>query len=374
MRVLGTGRRSGVEEYTEQVVSHMIPRAPDVQWKLFYSGRTPLQRRSWMEYSNVRVIDTGWSNRMLWLATRLRGRPYLDHMVGGADVFFFPHFLLGALSQNCRRVMTWHDLSYERMPHLLSLHRRVWHQFQMRPRFQAALADKIIAVSQATAQDLQDVYALESERIAVVSSGVDPDLRRVSEVEIQRWRTAQGIDAPFVLALGTREPRKNLPALIAAWDRARRDPALRNLHLVLAGPVGWMEREILQAIGAAHAPHEVHILEHVSREDRATVLSAASALVYPSLMEGFGFPPLEAMACGTPVIASATSSLFETVGDAGLLVDPYRIDSLAGALSALVTDAGLRSRLIARGFDRVSLFTWERAARATLSEIFSVLE
>jgi glycosyltransferase involved in cell wall biosynthesis len=135
-----------------------------------------------------------------------------------------------------------------------------------------------------------------------------------------------------------------------------------------------MEREILQAIRATHAPHEVHILEHVSREERATILSAASLLVYPSLMEGFGFPPLEAMACGTPVIASATSSLFETVGDAGLLVDPYRIDGLAAAISALATDAGLRSRLIARGLDRVGLFTWERAAQATLSEILSVLE
>jgi len=374
IRVLGTGRHSGIEEYTEQILSHMIAQAPDVHWKLFYSGRAPLVRRDWMSAQNVSVFETGLSNRLVWLTTKFFGMPRLDEQVGGADVFFFPHFLLGVLSPACKRIMTWHDLSYEKMPHLLSPYRRFWHAVQMQPRHQAHTADRIIAVSSATAQDIVDSYGISRQRVAVVPSGIDPLLRRSSEVEITSWRTLRNIQAPFVLALGTREPRKNLPALIRAWDVARKQSAFRAVHLVIAGQAGWMERDIVRAIATTHTPREVHIIENIDRDERQRILSAASVLAYPSLMEGFGFPPLEAMACGTPVLTSATSSLFETVGDAGLLVDPYRVDQVAAGLVALHADPGLRSRMIARGLERVGLFSWQRSAQATLAEIRSVLQ
>lgn len=373
LRVLGTGRMSGVEEYTEQVVSHMVGLPSDVHWKLFYSGRTPLARRAWMQSPTVSVHEFNRSNRFLWLTTRLTGRPKLDRLVGGADVFFFPHFILGALSPDCRRVMTWHDLSYERMPYLLSPYRRFWHAVQMQPRRQALSADRIIAVSESTAADVSAVYGVARSTIGVVHSGIDPALRRASEPAVQQWRKNRGLDAPFVLAMGTREPRKNLPALIRAWDRMRRSPSLGDMHLVIAGPSGWREGAISHAIRAVQSPESVHIIDGIDRAERPLVLSAASVLVYPSLMEGFGFPPLEAMACGTPVVASANSSLIETAGDAALLVDPYRIDGIAEAIRSILTDAGLRTRLISRGYERSGVFTWPRAAQQTLSEIMSVL-
>ena len=374
IRVLGTGRRSGIEEYTEQIVAHMIALAPVIHWKLFYSGRTPLVRRAWMDAPNVSIYETGLSNRLLWLSSALFHRPKLDRLVGGADAFFFPHFLLGALSSSCKRIMTWHDLSYEKMPYLLSPYRRLWHALQMRPRAQAQMSNRIISVSAATAQDVVDTYGIPASRVAVVASGIDASIRRVSEADIASWRAHRNIQAPFVLALGTREPRKNLPALIRAWDRARKEPAFRSVHLVLAGESGWMERDIELARAATHTPHEVRIMEGVGRDERSVILSAASLLAYPSLMEGFGFPPLEAMACGTPVLAGATSSLFETVGDAGLLANPYRNDELVAGLLALHTDLSLRSRMIGRGLERAALFSWQRAAQATLAEILSVLE
>lgn len=378
IRVLGTGRMSGVEEYTEQLLAHMVPFGTDVQWKLFYSGRRPLTalpagRQAWMELPNVKVFETGLSNRALWLRTRLTGRPFLDAIVGGADVFFFPHFLLGALSPACRRVMTWHDLSYERMPHLLSWHRRRWHDMQMRPRVQARASDRIIAVSQSTADDLADVYSIVPERIAVVHSGTDPLLRRPSEQNIRHWRESRGIEGSFILALGTREPRKNLPALVAAWDTLRRGEGMQGIELVIAGQSGWMEQELMRAVRATRAPGMVKFIERVERTERPMILSAASVLVYPSLLEGFGFPPLEAMACGTPVVAGATSSVAEVIADAGLLVDPYRVDGLVAALEAVLLDAGLRSRLIARGYERVARFSWPDTARQTLQEICSVV-
>lgn len=378
IRVLGTGRMSGVEEYTEQLLAHMVPIGADVQWKLFYSGRRPLTalpagRQAWMELPNVKVFETGMSNRALWLRTRLTGRPFLDTIVGGADVFFFPHFLLGALSSACRRVMAWHDLSYERMPQLLTGHRRRWHDIQMRPRAQARASDRIIAVSQSTADDLTAVYGIAPEHIAVVHSGTDPLLRRSSEQNIRHWRESRGIEGPFILALGTREPRKNLPALVTAWDILRRGEGMQDVQLIIAGQPGWMEQELMRAVRVTRAPGMVKFIDPVERAERPLLLSAASVLVYPSLLEGFGFPPLEAMACGTPVVAGATSSVAEVIADAGLLVDPYRVDGLVHALEAVLLDAGLRSRLVARGYERVARFSWSDAARQTLQQLRSVV-
>ncbi len=374
VRVLSTGRTSGIEEYTEQLLAHMVPLdSPDVQFKVLYGGRQPLTRRAWMDAPNVSIHDTGMPNRALWLRTRLTGRPFFDAIVGGADVFFFPHFLLGALSPACRRVMTWHDLSYERMPHLLSWHRRRWHDLQMRPRAQARASDRIIAVSQSTADDLIQWYGIPPERVAVVYSGVDALLRRPSEQIIRKWCLSRDIDGPFVLALGTREPRKNLPALVVAWDALRRREGMHDLQLVIAGQSGWMEDELTKAIRATRAPGMVRLLDGISRDERPLILSAASVLAYPSLLEGFGFPPLEAMACGTPVVASATSSVAEVIGDAGLLVDPYRVDGLTTALESAVGDAGLRSRLVAKGYERVARFSWSDTARQTLQQIRSVV-
>ncbi|MCC6405442.1 MAG: glycosyltransferase family 4 protein [Candidatus Yanofskybacteria bacterium] len=374
IRVLGTGRVSGIEEYTEQLLAHLLPLDGSVQWKLFFAGRHQLARRPWMDLPNVSLYDARTSNRVLWARTWLTGRPHLDRLVGGADAFFFPHFLLGELSSDCRRVMTWHDLSYERMPYLLSWHRRRWHDVQMRPRTHARASDRVIAVSQATADDLVQLYGIPQERISVVHSGIDPQLRRASEQDIARWRERHGIVNPFILALGTREPRKNLPALVRAWDALRRRGDMRRVDLVLVGQDGWLEGPLYEAIRTSKDPHRVRFVGPIDAQDRACALSAASVLAYPSLLEGFGFPPLEAMACGTPVVASATSSLIEVVGDAGILVDPYRVDGLAGALEAVLQDAGLRSRMAAKGYERAARFTWSTAAERTLAVLRSVAE
>jgi glycosyltransferase involved in cell wall biosynthesis len=372
-RIFSTGRTSGIEEYARHILAHMVPLGDDVRWKIFYNGRLPLVREPWMQAPQVSVHDNGTSNRLLWLRTRLTGRPFLDELVGGTDVFFFPHFLLGALSPGCHRVMTWHDLSYERMPELLSWHRRRWHAVQMQPRRQAALADKIVAVSQSTADDLVQRYGISESRIAVVHSGIDPRLRRPSEPNVQQWRDARDLNGPFILALGTREPRKNLPALVMAWDMLRRQEGMQDVGLVIAGSPGWKERELIEAIASTRAPGMVKLLDRIEDDERPLLLSAASVLAYPSLLEGFGFPPLEAMACGTPVVASATTSVAEVIADAGLLADPYRIDGLSAALYAVLRDAGLRTRLVARGYERASKYSWDSAAQQTLQHIRSVV-
>lgn len=364
IRVLGTGRRSGIEEYTEQLLAHLIPLDPSVRYKLFSAGRQPIPIRDWMRAPNVELHNTGRSNRALWLKTRLTGRPYIDEMVGGAEVFFFPHFLLGATSRNCRRVMTWHDLSYERMPHLLSWGRRLWH-WQMRPRHQVRTADRIIAVSASTARDIESMYGIAPDRITMVHSGIHPDMHRPDERTLHGFRVRTGLPERFILTLGTREPRKNLAAVVRAFDMlASRFP---EHHLVIAGADGWHEEALRRAIASSPVRDRIHTRGPVPQEQRASLISLASVVAYPSWLEGFGFPPLEAMACGTPVVASATSAVAEICGDAVLLVHPSSIDGIAEAIAAVLGDAALRQRLREAGKERALRFSWQKAAEQTLS-------
>jgi len=374
LRVLGTGRRTGIEEYTLRLLERLVPLGSgEFGFTLLYAGRRPLERQAWMNLPGVRIADTGLSNRLLWARTRLTGRPFLDRLAGGADAVFFPHFLLGATSPGVRRIMTWHDLSYERMPELFSLRQRIWHRFQMRPRAQAASADRIIAVSGSTRRDLIRRYGIPEGKVVTVHSGVDASLRHPAEGDIERFRARWRLPRRFVLALGTREPRKNLECLIAAFDRLAGQRRFADLHLISVGPDGWLWSRTASRVAASPFRTRIRLMQPVADADRALLLSAASVLAYPSLLEGFGFPPLEAMACGTPVVAGGTSALWETVGDGGLLVDPYAPDRLAHALAAVLDDAGLRAALIARGGVQAARFTWDAAARGTLDVIRSVL-
>lgn len=365
IRVLTTGRRSGVEEYTERLLEHLLPPDDGTEFILFSAGRQAPPERPWMRLPHVRSVHIGGSNRLLMLRTRLTGAPLLDREVGGADAFFFPHFLLGATSSACRRIMTWHDLSYESMPELLDWRRLWWHRFQMQPRRQAAAVDHIIAVSESTRRDLLANYALEPERISVVHSGVDAALTRPSEGDLERFRLRMGLPRRFILSLATREPRKNHDALLTAFERLAEDRRFDDVQLLLVGPCGWRWGSMTRRISASSVRTRIRVVDGVEPGERPYWLGAAAVLAYPSLLEGFGFPPLEAMACGTPVVAAASSSMLEVAGDAAMLADPYRPAQLAAALAGLLTDEPLRERCIRRGRERARAFSWERTAART---------
>lgn len=352
IRVLGTGRTTGVEEYTDRLLAHLISIAPNVHFKLFSAGRRPIARRPWMDASNVSLFETGFSNRWLWFQTRCAGRPYLDQLVGGADVFFFPHFLLGATTSECRRVLTIHDLSFERFPELFSFGRRLWHRFQMQPRRQVQEADRIIAVSESTRRDLMSLYGVEPGMITTIHSGIDP-------------MPPHRPEGNYLLMLGTIEPRKNIEAVVAAFERL---PAvLGDTQLIIAGPVGWLWRRIVDRIRRSPRRSAIHLVHDITDQERRRLLSGARALIYPSLLEGFGFPPLEAMACGTPVIAAANSSILQVSGGGALLINPYSVDEIEQALWNVLNDAKLRDMLTQRGLRTISQYSWRSTAEQTLA-------
>ena len=178
-------------------------------------------------------------------------------------------------------------------------------------------------------------------------------------------RRKYGLDFPFVLYVGTIEPRKNLGRLLQAFRRLKSRPGIKH-RLVVAVGLGWLYQDVLREMEELSAENEIAFLGRVDDSDLPALYSLSDIFVFPSLYEGFGLPPLEAMACGRPVVCSNASSLPEVIGDAGILVSPYDVDGLTDAMAQLIADPDRRALLGQRGLARSREFTWERSARRLL--------
>lgn len=263
-----------------------------------------------------------------------------------------------------RLVATIHDLGFLRVPATFS--RTFVKRSTVLVRRTARRADRVLTGSAFSREDLISEYGLDPEKVVVVPYGVGPEFIAAPEApESAAARVLErlGIAKPYILSVGRLNPRKNLPALARAFVRMKMVTGL-PYRLVLAGPEDFGTEEILSAVSGA-AP-DVIVAGLVPDADLPLLYREAEIFVYPSLFEGGGLPVLEAMAAGTPVIASRTSSLPEMAGGAGMLVDPESVDDIAGALVRLSTDPGLRGELREKGRARARTMTWEEAARATL--------
>jgi len=266
------------------------------------------------------------------------------------EVLFVPAHVIPAICP-VPAVVTVHDLGYRYFPDAHPLTQRLY--LDLSTRFSARAAKHILADSEATKRDLTKFYGTSPEKISVVYPGRDETLTRMDAAAM---RAKYNLPEKYLLHVGTLQPRKNLLRLIEA----------STLHasrftLVLVGRAGWLSEPILAAARAAN----VRWLEFVPDEDLAGLYSGAEAFVFPSLYEGFGFPVLEAMACGAPVICADTSSLPEVAGDAALRVNPLDTAALAAAIERITTDAELRAALITKGYEQVKKFSWAKAAQKT---------
>jgi glycosyltransferase involved in cell wall biosynthesis len=279
-----------------------------------------------------------------------------------AHVHYFASPRLG-----CPAVVTVHDVSYARAPELFSRRDRSLFAFV---RGSVRRAARVIAVSEFTRADVCELYGLDPAKVVAVPNGVGPSFRPLPEATA-RVRERFGIDRPFVLCVGALQPRKNVPLAIEAY--ARLVGRGTECELVVAGGDRGGRLEVLDAILRTRLTGRVHLVGHVEDGELPALYSAARTLVFPSLYEGFGLPALEAMACGTPVIASNTTGLAEAVGDAGLTVDPRSADDLAEAMARVLNDDALRERLVATGHARAAAFTWTRTAQATADVYRDVL-
>jgi glycosyltransferase involved in cell wall biosynthesis len=314
--------------------------------------------RGWWATMRTRVERRLWRNPELSLATDPPG-----------DVFHATNHVFPFRVRRVPTVLTVHDLTIPLFPE--------WHPARRLALMGPALApsadraNRIVTPSHHTRNDLLKLLPVEPERVVVIPEGIDPIFAPQGEAEVAaRLAPLDLRPGSYLLFLGTIEPRKNLTRLLQAVESAGSDVGV----LVLAGGHGWNNAPIRDAIARLARAGRVRALGYVPDDLRPPLLAGARAFVYPSLYEGFGLPPLEAMACGAPVVTSNVSSLPEVVGDAGLYVDPTDVPALAEALIRIWGDDALRADLRARGLARAAEFSWDRTARLTLDVYRAVLE
>lgn len=276
----------------------------------------------------------------------------------------------------CPTVVSVHDISFEHYPQFFSP--RDLLILKMLVPLSVRRAARVVTLSQHAKREIVARYGLAAEKVAVTYLAAADHFQPVTDASmLQAVRRKYGLgDAPFVLALGNLQPRKNIGRLVEAFARMiqgigqetaeNSSPIPYPLSLVIAGKAQWRESQIYQAVTAAGLEGSVIFPGYVDTADLPALYSAAVVFVYPSLYEGFGLPPLEAMACGTPVISSNAASLPEVVGDAALTVDPGDTEALAQALNTVLTNPGLQRELQARGLRRAAQFSWTRCAAETL--------
>lgn len=358
-------RKGGIGYYTQNLVEHLLKRDTENEYVLFYFNLSIKQAR------NLPVFE-GCSNYSNFLFPKQALRFGLQTLkkpdvVHGTSYRLFAEGRKGS-------VVTVHDLGFMKYPHFV----RKFGSEKMARRVKSALEDAtlIITVSENSKKDILEYFPVQGSRIVVTYEGINEKFfQKPDETFMKQVKHKYNIVKNYILFVGTLEPRKNIPALIRAYDSAK--SLHEDFQLVLAGGLGWVYDEILDAIEKSSVKENILLTQYVPWEDVHALYYGASLFVFPSFYEGFGLPPLEAMACGIPVITSDVSSLPEVVGDAALLVAPDKEDEIAGVMEKVLSDRALSEQMAQKGLERAKMFSWEKTAGQTLKiyeKVFHGLE
>ncbi len=353
-------RRAGVSHYIEQVLIHL----GQIDHANRYSVYTTrgLDNRALGLPPNFRVLPS----RLPTINPRVRIpweqllAPLLIRRIH-ADVF---HGVLNVLPIVCPTpgVVTVHDLAFIRFPQTFRAYNRTYLDFAT--RLSVRHAARILAVSEHTKREVVGLLGVPAERVVVTPNAVRAHFRPPAPSALAAFRAAKGLPERFVLYVGTLEPRKNLTTLLEAYAEVARR---HDVPLLVGGGKGWLYDAVFQRLDELGLRERVRFVGYIEEEELPLWYAAATVFVFPSIYEGFGMPPLEAMACGTPVITSNSSSLPEVVGDAGLLVSPHDPGGFAAAIERVLTDAALHHELRVRGLARAQIFDWRVTAERTLA-------
>lgn len=352
--------RTGTETYSLHLLRHLLAIGGGHRFRLYLQaplGEGVLPTGTEAEQRVIRLPRL-WTH--LGLSWEMARRP--------PDVLFIPAHVVPLIHPRCT-VVTVHDLGYHLYP---QAHRR-WDLLYLEwsTRWSAHAARVVLADSQATTNDLRRFYGIPAEKVRVVYPGRDESLAPVRDpAALAAVRAKYGLTGRYVLHIGTLQPRKNLTRLVRAFNEVlKRKPELSDLRLVLAGKKGWLCESLFRRVAELGLQGRVLFPGYVPDGDLPALLSGAACFAFPSLYEGFGFPVLEAQACGVPVICSNAASLPEVAGDGALLVSPHDTAAWAEALMRVLTDEELRAQLTARGFVNVARFSWRRCAEEVMEAL-----
>lgn len=348
-------RQAGISQYTLRLLEEFAAIDQDDEFIVFQSRK---------DHATL-VNQPNFRRRSLWTPPHHRLEQLLlplEIAMVDMDVLHSPDFI-PPFRRHCKSVITIHDLNFLLYPHFLTPESASYYgQIDQAVRN----CDHIIAVSESTKRDIVRLTGAPESKITVVYEAANPIYRPLQDKRLcQQVKEKFHIHNDYILFVSTIEPRKNVPTLLMAYKQLL-DNYHADVSLLLGGEKGWLFDEVFALVEKLGLHGRARFLGRVSPEDLLGLYNAARLLVHPAFYEGFGLPPLEAMACGTPVVASNTSSLPEVVGDAALLVDPTDVDGMAVAMWRVLSDETLRQQMIEKGLKRARLFSWRKAALETL--------
>lgn len=354
--------KTGIGYYTEGLVRNIIKWHPQNEYFInAFSYKRPEEAKERLKIyksDNVRICICRRISMKIYKAIwNLFPIPYCTLFREKADIthffnYYIPPFVRG------KKVTTIHDMTIKAYPETVRFLSRVMARLNLKTTCRRAT--RIITSSEFSKNEIIKYLKVPSEKISVLYSGVDLELYVPCEDEGEKEdvKHRYNIKEEYYLYLGTLEPRKNIERLILAYSMLKESN--KNIpKLVIAGKKGWMYTDIFKLVSERKLEQDVIFTGYVKFEDVPILMSAAVAFVFPSLYEGFGMPPLEAMACGTPVITSDCASLPEVVGDAAMLVNPYSVEEIAVALEKVYFDKELHAMLSERGRERSKRFAWD---------------
>ena len=374
IRCLSDGKKTGVEEYTLNILQQLFELDKKNQYVLFLNSfrKYNFDPTIFSRFKNVSVKKFNYPNKILNLCFWYLRWPYVDLMLGGVDIFFMPNINFVALSQKTKMVLTIHDLSYEIFPQTFSIKRRLWHHI-LNPRKLCQKADQIIAVSESSKSDIISRWGISEKKVKVIYNGIPTDFEQLDHNNPKLIEIKEKYHLPFkfIFYLGTIEPRKNIPFIVKAYNHLRElnNPQLNKYKLVIAGAKGWKTKNILSVMRNAKFTDDIIFTSCITNEDKAAVYTLASLFVYPSFFEGFGIPVLEAMRCGVPTITSNTSSLPEVVGNGAIMIDPDKPDELYSAMKELLLNRDFYANMQQQALRQAVRFNWKASARELLKII-----
>ena len=356
----GLGQTGGIGRYVRELFRHLGAEAGEgesVEGFCFDFHRR-YRGADWAKGGQVRACRwmPGRIAQAAW--KRLHAPPY-GWFAGEADVYHFPNFVRPPLGKGKRSVVTIHDLSFLRMPETTEKKNLAWLTGEIQRT--ADTADAILTDSHFSAGEIRELLGVEEERIFPVWLGLDSFPAPPPEAEAAALRRELGLERPYLLMVGTLEPRKNIPFLVEVFEKLRDFDG----DLALVGSLGWKTEGILAAIESSSRRDRIRRLGGIRDDQLAAVYAGAAAFVYPTRYEGFGFPPLEAMVRGVPVVSARNSSLPEVLGDAPRWVDGFDAAEWAEAVRTVLKDETERAAMRKAGLAQATRFPWAETARKT---------
>lgn len=356
---------TGVGHYTLELAKALALAAPGDTFTLVSPlPSQPIENQLPVNLSQ-RILQRSLLNRRWWSV----GLPlYLKRE--SFDLFHGTNYEIPLWSK-LPSVVTIHDLSL--LLHPEAHERHLVRRARWRLPLMARRASKIITPTNSVKSEVCERLEISPDRVVVTPEAPRMDFRRREDLEVREVLSRLGIKDDFLLFVGTLEPRKNLFRLLEAFERVLRETSL-SPQLVIAGGQGWLMENLSSVIEEKKLQHHVRLTGYLKDEDLCALYSSCKAFIYPSLYEGFGLPPLEAMACGAPVITSGIPSIAETVGGAARLVEPHDGNELSASMLELLSDEDMRRHFSEAGVERAKTFTWEKTARQTLEVYREIFE